>query len=283
MADREAESLLAWNQLTPAFAIRVSHHQLNFLGRAFGGNIVEWHMRGALAAARVVAASSAQLTSVRLRKGTVNFTTPLFAGDEVRAFVDLAPSKPLPLLQCQPVTSTYRVHLVARRPQGFSEAPLTILEVGTSEFEVTHTPIRQDRLSRYKTLRGFDIGGIVRNDVESCHHNPFYTAPADEGSVRRSSQLTAAADVRFYILARELLGGHREHDPIVTRSLSFEFLDRAFEQTPARAPLNFHLPHSGEIKAVHSNRFIKLGGEIRAGHENLAAVQATMVQLGRAS
>ena len=277
----EAESHLAWNQVPPAFSRKVSHSDLNFLGRAFGGNIIEWHIRAALGTARQPSGSRTHSTTVRIEKGAVGFTSPLFEGDEVRVYVETPPSHPLSPLYTTPAKVTYRAHLIAHRPHGFSEAPVTILAVGTSEFEIVHTHPLRDPLRRYKTLRGFNINNILHNDLEPCHSNPFRATGKDEAVIRRSSQLTAAADVRFYVLARELLGGDRESDPIVTRSIAFQFFRRAFEQTPAKDALNFQLTHSGEARKVAGNHFLKLDGAIRAGSEDLASVTATMVMVGR--
>jgi hypothetical protein len=69
--------------------------------------------------------------------------------------------------------------------------------------EVLHTRLRHDRLRRYKSLKEFDISRIVTNNFETCHQNSFGPTDTTEGIARRSCQLTAAADVRFYLVARE--------------------------------------------------------------------------------
>ena len=278
-AEIEAGSLLAWRERCPAFSIKVTKQSLNFFGRAFGGNIIDWHIRAATAGALQISRSSSQTYTTRIIKGAVTFTTPLFDGDEVRGYVEAVDVPNRLSMSPQSFTSLYRVHLIAKRAGGFSEAPLTILEVGSSEMEIVHTPFRLDPLRRYKSLKGFDISRIVTNQFESCHQNPFGMPHTYEGIVRRSSQLTAAADIRFYVAAREILGGDRERDPIVTRNFHFQFSDRAYQQTSARAPLAFKVSHTGEVKKVAGNQFLKLTGSIYAGDQELASVSATMVRI----
>lgn len=280
-AEIEASGQAAWAERSPAFALTVSRDSLNFLGRAFGGNIIDWHLRAATAGALQISNSPSQMYTARVIKGVVSFATPLFYGDEVRGYVEAVDIPTRSVASTQPFSSLYRVHLVAKRERGFSEAPLTILEVGSSELEILHTPHHQDRFRRYKSLKGFDIARIVTNNHESCRQNTFGTPQTHEGIARRSSQLTAAADIRFYVAAREILGGDRERDPIVTRNFYVHFLDRAYEQTSARNPLTFKINHTGEVKTVMGNQFLKLGGAILAGEKELASVSATMVRLGR--
>lgn len=280
-AEVEASGQIAWAERSHAFSLKVTRDSLNFLGRAFGGNIIDWHLRAATAGALQITNSPSQMYTARIIKGAVSFATPLFDGDEVRGYVDAVDIPKRSVASTQPFSSLYRVHLVAKRARGFSDAPLTILEVGSSEIEILHTAAHQDRLRRYKSLKGFDISRIVTNTHESCHQNPFGTPQTHEGIARRSSQLTAAADIRFYVAARELLGGDRERDPIVTRNFHVHFSDRAYEQTSARDPLTFKITHTGEVKTVSGNQFLKLNGAVYSGEQELASVSATMVRLGR--
>lgn len=276
----EANSQRAWNERPATFSTVVTPDSLNFLGRVFGGNVVEWHMRAALAAASEVQKGHSTY-SHRIVRGSVTFSEPLFCGDHVHLFAEPVTHVSGDLIRAQPFIRTYRVSLVARRARGFSKVPLSILEIGSSHIDVLHTPLRHDHLSRYRSLRGFNIAPIAINRYEECHPNHFSRSPAREGFIRRASQLTAAADIRFYVEARDILGGDRARDPIVTRDLSFEIENSAYQQTAATSPLTFQLTHHGESKLFLSNRSLKLEGKIRAGATDISTVAATMVQIGR--
>lgn len=276
----EARSERAWDERRPAFSTKVVKESLNFLGRAFGGNIVEWHMRGALAAASELRPDS-HLYLTRVARGAVTFLAPLFADDEVRIFAEPLGPASGDLLRTAPFTKTFRMSLVVRRQRGFADAPLSIMELGSSEIEVLHMPAPRDHFSKHETLRGFNISSVIRNDFELCQAHNFKYTPLKEGLLRRASQLAAAADVRFYVIAREILGGDRLREPILTRDISLNLSERAYEQILVDHPVSFDVRETAEIKRVSGNKILKLTGALRVEEREIASTSATMVQINQ--
>lgn len=276
----EAASHVAWASEVPAFATVVGKDHRNFLGTAFGGNVIDWHIRAAAAAARGALCGARQVPSIRVRGGTVDFLSPLYPGDEVRAYVE-----PLCVPVCEKLShrayvGTYAVRLIARRRGGFSDTSLTVMHVGSSTIEVSHVPAKADHLARYRSLTGFDIGGIIKNDLEVCVPNPVGRLSVGETLLRRYGQLTSAADIRFYLEARARLGGDRVKHPIVTRHLSFEFDPSVGLQGVARHPLRYFIEPNVEMKRVSGNCFLKLHSRVSSGAREVAYFSATMVGLG---
>lgn len=276
----EAASRIAWTSEQPAFTTVVGKDHRNFLGAAFGGNVIDWHIRASAVAARAAMCRVSQVPSIRIRGGTVDFLSPIYPGDEIRAYVE-----PLCVPACQrlshrPYVGTYSVRLIARRASGFPDAALTVMHVGTSTIEVSHVPSKFDHLLRYRSLAGFDIRGIIKNDLEVCVANPMERLSVRENLLQRYGQLTSAADIRFYLEARARLGGDRVRHPIVTRHLSFQFDQSVGLQGTARTPLRCFIEPTSESKRVAGNHFLNLHSRILAGTREIARFSATMVRLG---
>lgn len=275
----EASSLFAWQNRPFVAELEVSKENLNFLGSVFGGNVAHWHMQAALSMAHKQLEESSDLTSLRLAGGAVRFAAPLYLGDHVRIFAERVSALPGSLLRDSPYSSSYKVQLIARRKDGFDRWPLSVLEVGSSEIEIKHIPVRARDSSSIKSLRGLNITGIIGNALNVCEASSFDDTDFREGASKRAAQIVAAADIGFYLAAQNLGERSKKQPVIVTSDISFEILAEAYHPDVTREPLVLsNLVCSGRQKRG-GKEFFKLAAEVCAGSKRLASSSATMVRL----
>lgn len=275
----EASSLFAWQNRPFVAELEVSKENLNFLGSVFGGNVAHWHMQAALSIAHQQLEESSDLTSLRLAGGAVRFAAPLYLGDCVRIFAERVSPLPGSLLRDSPYSAFYKVQLVARRKEGFDRWPLSVLEVGSSEIEIKHIPVRARDSSSLKSLQGLDITGIISNALKVCRPNSFDTTDFKEGASRRAAQIVAAADIGFYLAARNL-GEESKNDPvIVTSDLSFTISDGAYQPDVAHDSLALSSLMCSERRQSGAREFLKMKALVLAGTKRIGDTSATMVRL----
>ena len=300
----EAEERYAWNQREPNFKTTVTDEERNLMGAAFGGRIIGYHIKAALAAAaQSASATFSAPSSLRVNACKIKFDAPIFVGDEVRCFAErISEANPAttgdtprvecsrpPCLEkggawCGPSSFRFRVRLVVKRQEGaggIAGTPLSIMEVGSSEVSIERRPLFQPTGEVVKKLGPLNISRLVSSSRDRIEVKDFEPTTFSEAYLYRVLQVGAGADIACYLRAREELLGAHAGAPIVTRDISLVFFDRAYRESATRSPLELRAPQITATRARDGKIVCAVQGNIGSSFSIIARVAAKMVCLAR--